>query len=187
VIARRPRGLLRALAKDRRGASAVEFALMIPFLLIVYLGGVQTFQAVAAYRKLSDATVELANVTAQYQALSSTDLANIFSATSQIMTPYPTGNMTMVLSIIKTNASNSACVYSSTPYNGGTALRAGAAFTPPAGLMTANSTYILVQTSYLFTPTLAYGVIGNTTMTDHMYMEPRNSATITVAGGATCP
>jgi Flp pilus assembly protein TadG len=187
MSARRPQRGLRAWAKDRSGTSAVEFAMLVPVLMVIYLGGVQTFQGVATYRKLSDATVELANVTAQYQTMSSTDFTNVSSAVSQIMAPYPSGNLAIVISIIKTNAANQACVYYSSAYNGGIQLTQNSAFTAPPNLTVANSTYVLVQTSYLFTPSLAFGVIGNTTMTDHMYMQPRNSATITVAGDTACP
>jgi Flp pilus assembly protein TadG len=173
------RRLVRALIGDRRGAALVEFALIVPVLLIIYLLGYDAAQATAAYRKLSTTTVELANVTAQYTTMSATDVSNVFNASSQVMAPFSASNLKIVLTEIKTDASGNASVYWSQAYNGASALTS---VSVPAGIVSPNTNYILVQTSYSWTPPLSFGSFGTIPMTDQIYMLPRQSASIPYTG-----
>lgn len=182
MIGRWIRRLGSRLRADDRGVAAVEFAFTVPVLLIVYLGGFELSQAMATYRKMSDATVELANVAAQYTTMGSLDVNSVFSASSQIMAPYPTQNLTIVLTEIATDASNHATVQWSQPYNGATALVAGSAVTLPAGLGTANSYYILVQTTYQYNPVVGANYIPSMPMSDQLYIIPRASTSIPYTG-----
>jgi Flp pilus assembly protein TadG len=172
----------RGLRGDRRGVAAVEFALLTPVLLLVYLGGFEASQAVATFRKLSDMTVELANITAQYTTMSNTDVTSVEAASTQIMAPYTTSNAAIVVSEITTDANSNATVTWSVPYNGATALTKGASYTLPSGMVTASTSYILVKSTYTYTPSIGSAYIGAIPMTDQIYMLPRQSTSITYTG-----
>jgi Flp pilus assembly protein TadG len=172
---------LRRWRSDERGVAAVEFALIVPILIVVYLFGFAVAEASSVYRKMSDTTVELANVTSQYTTMSANDVSNVMNASAQIMTPYKTSNLTIVLSEVTNDASGNATVTWSKTYNG-TALATGAAVTAPAGFKTPGASYILVQTSYAYTPTLGTGFLGSMTMTDQIFQAPRQSNTIPYTG-----
>jgi Flp pilus assembly protein TadG len=168
------------LRSDIRGVAAVEFAFTVPILLLLYLGGFELSQAMATYRKVSDTTVELANVSAQYTTMSaSVDVPSIFSASSQIMTPFSTGNLTIVMSEVYTDpTTNVATVQWSYPYQGGTPLPAGQVIALPAGMAQPGLCYILVQATYLYNPVVGAAFIGSIPMTDQIFMQPRSSACI---------
>jgi hypothetical protein len=70
-------------------------------------------------------------------------------------------------------------VYWSKAYNGAAALTS---VSIPAGIASPNTNYILVQTSYSWTPPLAFGSFGTVPMTDQIYMLPRQSASIPYTG-----
>ena len=178
----RARTVLEAWLQDRRGASVVEFAFVVPVLLVLYLVGYDAAEAVSAYRKLSTTTVELANVTAQYATMGATDVSNVFNASAQVMSPFSASNLEIVLSEITTDASSAATVTWSQAYNGGAALTAGASVTLPSGLASPSTNYILVQTTYSWTPPVAFGPIGTVPMSDQIYMLPRQSASIPYTG-----
>ena len=76
--------------RDRRGVSAVEFALVAPMMITLYFGCVEVSDGVAADRKVSLTSATLANLVAQSTALSSTDMTNILDASSAIIQPYST-------------------------------------------------------------------------------------------------
>ena len=171
----------RRFLRDVRGVAAVEFALMAPMLILACFGSFEVFQAAAAYRKLCSTTVELATVTSQYTTMSANDVSNVMNATSQIMTPFATQNLSIVLSEISTNSLNHATVTWSQAYNGGSALTPGASVTLPSSLSQSSTSYILVQTTYAWSP-LVTGTIGSIQMTDQIYSLPRQSGSISYTG-----
>lgn len=168
--------------RDGRGVAAVEFALTAPVLIVAFLGTYEGFQAAAAYRKLSSTTTEMANVVSQYTTMGASDVSTVMNASAQIMAPYSTSNLSIVLSEITTSSSKVATVTWSQAYNGGTALTAGASFTLPTSLQTASTSYMLVQTTYAWTPLVAGGPVGSIHMTDQMYTLPRSSSSIPYTG-----
>src|ERR1700679_2268992 len=93
------RGFLRHLCKrvfaDDRGVAAVEFGLIAPTLILLYAVGFEICQAATVNRKLSDTTVELANLTSQYTKVSKSDISTIMNASSETMTPFTNGALTL--------------------------------------------------------------------------------------------
>ncbi len=168
--------------RDRRGVAAIEFAMLMPVLLLMYLGGFETSEAVSTYRKVADTTVELANVAAQYTTMSSADVSTVMNASSQIMTPCSTSNLSIVLSEITIDANNNATVTWSQTYNGGAGLTPGSNFSMPSGMSTASTSFILVQTKYLYVPSIGTQFISSIPMSDQIFMLPRQSGSISYTG-----
>jgi Flp pilus assembly protein TadG len=171
----------RGFAADRRGVAAVEFALVVPVLIVLYLAGFEVMEASTVYRKVTDTTVQLANVTSQYTTMSSTDVTNVLGASSQIMTPYPTTSLSIVLSEVTTNNKGAGKVAWSQAYQG-TALATGKKVTMPTGYQTPDTSYILVQTTYAYQPVIGGAFVKPITMTNQIFMLPRSSSSIPFTG-----
>jgi Flp pilus assembly protein TadG len=172
-------GVWRELRRDKGGVAAVEFALIVPIVIVVYALGFELAQASTVYRKLTDTTVQLANVTSQYTTVGAPDLTNIFGASTQIMSPYATAPLTIVLSEVQTDASNNATVWwSCSNPNTVTPLAVGSTITMPAGMSSPSSYYILVQTTYAYTPTIGGAFMSGLPMANQVYMIPRASTKI---------
>ncbi len=170
------------LAADDRGVAAVEFAIMVPVLMLIYVAGFELSEGMATYRKMSDATIELANVATQYTTMGSLDVASVFNASSQIMSPYPTQNLEIVLSEVTTDVNSHATVTWSQAYNGATALSPGQPITLPTGLAQPNISYMLVQTHYNYVPVAGGGFMASIPLTDQIFMQPRSSPNIPYTG-----
>jgi Flp pilus assembly protein TadG len=168
----------RRLARDDKGVAAVEFALVVPIVIIVYAAGFEIAQASTVYRKLTDTTVQLANVTSQYTSVLTSDVNTIMGASSEIMAPYSTTPLTIVVTEVSTDTNSKATVVWSVPYQGGTALAKGSTVAMPANFASASSYYILVQSTYAYSPTVGVNLVKSIPMTDQIFMVPRQSASI---------
>jgi Flp pilus assembly protein TadG len=169
--------------RETAGASATEFAMVLPVLVVVYLGGYELTNLVTTYRKVCDSTAQLADIISQ--SASPTDKATLttfMNATAQVMSPDSTTNMAVVVSEITTNAAGTAATVTwSEGWQGGTALTKGAAYTLPPKLLVAGSTlsYLLVQSTYSYQANFGGAYIGNPIpLSDQVYIPPRNQASI---------
>lgn len=183
---------LRELRGDRRGMAAVEFAMVLPFMLTLYIGGVELGDGMAILVKVTDTTHIVADLTTQNTCVTSGatgSLAGILGASSQTIAPYSSSNLTVTVSEVSTNAAGAATVTWSERLTGGAigaGRTAGQTITLPSSLAgQANISLILGEVSYAYTPQLGYTITGTVNLSDSYYLFPRNSNSVTYS--ATCP
>jgi Flp pilus assembly protein TadG len=166
-------GRIRRIARDQRGVSAVEFALLAPVMVGLYLGCVEISEGVGADRKVSLTAAALANLTAQAQTLTTTDMTNILDASGAIIVPYSASLLKMTVTCLKIDANKNVTVKWSVTRNG---TADSGSMTIPSALAVANTWLVLAKTSYAYTPVVGYTITGTLTLSDQMYMSPRISA-----------
>ena len=80
-------------AADRRGVSAVEFALLLPLMLTMYFGNFVVSEAIIVDRQVTLMASTGAEITSQYSQVSMNDLTNIINAAATVLnggqTPQP--------------------------------------------------------------------------------------------------
>lgn len=162
--------LARRFCRACNGSSAVEFALILPLLLLLYLGGVEISQAVSIDRKLTLLARTVSDLVAQAATVTDDDLELIFDAAEAILAPYP-ANARVVVSSIVTQDGNSTVRWSST--RGGTARAAGSTYVLPDGIAQDNSSVIAAEVAYDYQPAIGYVVTGTLTLGETVYMRPR--------------
>jgi Flp pilus assembly protein TadG len=168
-------GFLRRFARDRRGVSAVEFALCAPLMIGLYFGVVEVSDGVSADRKVSLTTATLANLAAQVTTISSSDMTNILDASSAVIAPYDKSKLKVTITCISINASKVATVKWSVTRNG--TAKSGTV-TLPTALAVASTQVILAEASYAYTPIVGYNISGTINLSDQMYMSPRITAPV---------
>jgi Flp pilus assembly protein TadG len=166
---------------DRRGVSAVEFALLLPLMVTLYLGSVEISQGVGIDRKVTLASRTVADLASQVSTIASADMTNILNASSSVIAPYDASKLKMTVSAVTIDASNNAKIKWSCTLNG-VKRTVGTTVTLPAALNVANTTLVWSEASYTYTPSIGYVVTGTLNLTDQIYMRPRLSDTV----DATC-
>lgn len=170
---------LRDLCDDHRGVAAVEFAIVLPFMLVLYLGGVELGDGLAIDVKVTDTAHIVADLATQNTSINNATMLNILNASSATIAPYSASNMVVTVSEVSTNASGVATVTWSDSLNG-TARTVGQPMTLPSSLAgQANISLILGEVSYNYAPNLGYVITGTVNLSDSYYLFPRNSSSIT--------
>jgi Flp pilus assembly protein TadG len=162
---------------DRGGVSAVEFALLLPMMMTLYLGSVETSQGIAVNRKVTLTAHTLADLASQYTDITNADMSNILAAGPAILAPYPTANVQEVVSELSINAQGVATVVWSDTLNGST-LTVGQVVSVPSSLAVPNSYLVLSQVQYNYNPTYGYVLTGTMTLHDQIFVRPRQSSSI---------
>jgi Flp pilus assembly protein TadG len=176
---RSPRQIWRRFAKSTRGVAAVEFATVLPVLSVIFLASFDGGRAIAVYMKVRAASYTLAAIANQYAVINDAAMSGIFTATADVLAPYPTGPLGLTVSQITIDAKGNATVsWSST--QGGTARAVGSAITVPTNLATPSSYLILGEVKYTYTP--MFGYFGNGAaigLSDSLYVTPRSTTSVT--------
>ena len=127
--------------------SAVEFALLAPLMIGLYLGCAEISDGVAADRKVSLIAAAVANLTSQVTTISSSDMTNILAASSAIVVPYSSTNLKITVSCLNIDANKTVTTKWTATLNGGV----GSTTSVPSALQVPSSQLILSQVSYAYT------------------------------------
>ena len=97
---------------DRRAIAAVEFALILPVMLLAYIGLVDVSRGVIASRKLNVLSRTVSDLVSQQptsQTTSITTLSTIMAAASSVMHPFDTTGLVITVSAVDIKANNGVC------------------------------------------------------------------------------
>lgn len=173
----------RSLASKEEGVAAVEFALLLPVLLILLIGMSETTEALNHDRKVSQVASTMADLVSQAQEISATEISDYFKGADSIMSPYESGPMNIIIASIRFDGSGNPKVDWSrgnkinTPWAKGTQ--------PPIKIpdvVKIPDTFVIVgMTSYNYTPmfaSLAQGIFPRAKsmkLEDTYFLRPRLS------------
>ena len=180
------------LRRDRSGSTLVEFAVSLPLLLSLYLGGYVISDAIACNRKLTIATRSAADLASRNASLTTAQLSSILNATAQVMGTYYNSNTVITVSEVQVATATTATVIWSQSMNG-TARTANSTITLPTGMTTstmipaaANGStpavtgayFLLAESSYTYHPAIGWQSMTSFPLADSIYMVPRYSNSV---------
>ena len=177
------------LLADRRGLAAVEFAFILPVMMVMLFGTVEFSSAIAIDRKVTLMARTLSDLTSQATTVANSDLTNFFAASTGIMTPYPTTASVLSMTITELYVDASTKVARVQWSQGSAPLGTGSTVTIPSTLAVGGTYLIYSQVSYTYVPTVGYVLAkAGITMTDTAFTRPRQSTCVYYpTTGTTCP
>ena len=182
------------------GVAATEFAIVVPFMLLLLVGGVELGDGMAINVKVSATAHSVADMVTQNTSLSTASMQNILTGATAIIAPYPVNSnqLTVTVSEVSSDANGNLTLQWSQSYNGSSfgAGRSslGSSTNPPYGALTRpaslNGTvgsasdvnnqndqvsFIVSEVSYAYTPNLGYTITGTVNLADSYWLFPRCS------------
>jgi Flp pilus assembly pilin Flp len=180
---------------DQSGVSAVEFAVVAPFLVILLLGLGDVAPAVNARYSVNHMTESFGDLAAEYSEMQTSDMVNVFSAAAAVLAPLPSTTLSVRLTNIYSDGNGHAYVYWSCgqgtlpPYTAKTLVT-----TTPTGTAIdyfiwryngygggyqrngTNTSYVMAESSYIYTAPARFILPNAITMTNTAYLLPRQSS-----------
>jgi len=165
-------------ASDAEGVAAVEFAIVLPFMLTLYLGSIEAGDGMAVQFKTALATRAVADITSQYTSIDNSTMTGILGAAATVVAPYPASGMVVTISEITTNSTGHGTITWSDSLNG-TAHAVGQSVTLPVALQIANASLIWSEVTYPYQPTFGYVLTSTINIYQSSYFYPRLSNSVT--------
>lgn len=184
---------LHCFANASRGVVAMEFALILPVLLLMFFATLELATAFDCRTRVTDAAASTADLIAQRSTVSATDLSNILCATKAVILPYSTsGTIKLVVTSVACSnfsSSSNACTAKAVAwsrYTSNTTARTAvpADTTLPLTMFTASGAgVVMTELSYTYTPPLTHFLTGPITMSWTAYSIPRSITAVSSTGG----
>ena len=162
---------------DRSGTSAVEFAFILPIMVVLYFGCVEVSEAVSVNRKVTAVSSAAGDLVAQASTLSNSEMDDIFAAARAIISPYSTGPLKIVISSIDIDEDGNTKVQWSRAENA-IARTKGSTVSIPDGLKIEGTTLIMAEVDYVYTSVFADFFAGPIPLAETFYLRPRKVAAV---------
>lgn len=196
----------RRFARDARGVAALEFAMILPLMMLLYMGVLELSMGYQASRKVSLLSRTLSDVSSQSTGqITAADMSDLRKSANWILAPFPiaSGQVRVTVSSVifkGTAATPTAFTDWSVGYEGVkrpctqltvTASDAAPTLTTvPSGVASPGTTVIIADVSYDYKPLLGGsfksvggGTLSQVTLAQTSYMKPRNVAQVTLEAG----
>ncbi len=194
-----------AFGADARGLAAVEFAMILPLMLVTLFGLIGASSAISINRKITLVARTLSDLTSQGQTVSdSTDIPNFFAIGRAILTPYKAtlnpfsgGPLKMTITEVYINPTNGTARVQWS--RGDSARNIGDVVStmpadligkdPNTGKVLPNQYFILSEVSYNYAPSILPDVAA-VSLKESTYTRPRITSVwpcVQLNSATTCP
>jgi Flp pilus assembly protein TadG len=199
MIPGRPPTPCAVFARDQSGVAAIEFALLLPIMLMLFIGSFEATNLVLASMKLEASAETAADLIAQTRIntyLASSDFSNITNAAKQVLTPLSTSGTKLKLAYASvTYSTGSPVINWHVEVNGAAAITVA---TVPNSVNLANlgsatsgstDSVIIARLTYAYSSPISHVLNSSYSLSEAAFNRPRymNCIPTYLNTGNTCP
>ncbi|MFO1090227.1 MAG: TadE/TadG family type IV pilus assembly protein [Hyphomicrobiales bacterium] len=172
--------LARRFAHVDDALAAIEFAFILPVMVIAYFGLVDAANALSASRRVAETTSIIGDLITQQTGgtIAKADLKGLFDAASQTFAPFSTAGLAIEAYGYKMNNGNPV---QSWKYTNGTACPASAPainMTNVKNLMAEGNDLVVSRVCYTVAPIVGYVFKTSIPLSDQLALRPRYSTAL---------
>lgn len=169
---------IRRWRHDNSGLAAIEFAFVVPFLLILYMGAAEMSHVLTLDRKVTAIASATADLVAQEKDIDNAKMLDIFEATTSMILPYSEAPVSLVVTAIEADPNDGTTTVAWSDAHNGAAKTPGASITVPAGLVEPGGFVVMTEISYVYDPIIGEIIQSGYTLEDQFYSRPRRTASV---------
>jgi Flp pilus assembly protein TadG len=162
------------------GVSAIEFAIILPVMVTMFLGMAEVSNYIEISRRTASLASTAADLVAQEASVDTADINDVFSTMAIVGSPMPAADIRIAITSVVagadgvTNRVAWSDAKNRTPRTVGSVV-SSAEF--PSGMLLAFQGAIMVEVEYPFTPMFS-GITPSSTLRSVFYLKPRRSLTV---------
>jgi Flp pilus assembly protein TadG len=185
-----------------RGSVAVEFALVLPFMLTIYFGLVTLTDGYAVKQRVELTSRTISDLVGRMKTdtINDTDVNNVAAASASIMAPFDASGMVMTLASVVvrkkgTSLQGPVCWSSSRRVDGSNLgsvtpppeLSKDNVVTVPDGFLQEGTSYIVADVRKTYKPVVGHAISGDIDLHDVLPWPVRNVQQVNWEGRTPCP
>ena len=160
------------------GVSAIEFALIVPVMLLTFFGVAEIANYINAARKVSNLASTAADLTAQDTSITDSEMNDIMGALDVILRPFDPGTAQIRISSVVADGNGQTTIDWSDARH--TSPRAeGSTVTVPDDIVPEFQGIIMAEVSFTYTTPFGKYLTNGMTVSDTFYLKPRRSTSVT--------
>jgi Flp pilus assembly protein TadG len=203
-LASRLRAAIDKCRRERRGVAAIEFAMIVPIMSVMFIGAVELSQAITVDRRVTQVASSTADLVARAEKqISQTEIADIMKVGGYIMEPYSQGPLEITLRSVTSSPASAtttkqswSCTYKGLDKTQSCECSNTIKSIPP-NLVTSNDSVVVAEVTYGYKPLIfdyfmkraatSTGT-GVYAMNETIYLKPRSLAAMLMqANNTPCP
>jgi Flp pilus assembly protein TadG len=175
------RGYWRTISEDKAGFAAVEFAMVVPIMIVLFLGSVEFSLALSYDRRVTAISSATADLVAQEEEVDSAYLDDIMKVADSLLPPdADMSKLEIKLISVVADADSNVTVNWSYNQSGGEPYAQDSSYDDlPADLIEPLTSVVVSEVSYTYNPPVGHFITGNIELSERFFLRPRKSLQVT--------
>lgn len=175
-------GALQRFLRCKKGVAAVEFAMVVPIMFLLFVGSVEFSQAITVDRRVTQVASSTADLVARERSITTSDVNGIMDIVNHLMSPYdPTKLKLTLLNVYSsmTSASDTKVCWAYNHNGGVNTYSQDQTYSLPAGILEAGNSVIITEVRYNYEPLIfRYFITSTFPLEEKFFLKPRLSKSV---------
>lgn len=170
------------LARCHKGVAAVEFAMVVPIMFLLFVGSVEFSQAITVDRRVTQVASSTADLIARERSITTSDVNGVMDIVDHLMSPYDPSLLKLTLINVYSSMSSAADTKVCWAYNhngGVNNYSQEQTYTLPTGILEAGNSVIVTEVRYNYEPLIfRYFITSTFPLEEKFFLKPRLSKSV---------